>query len=285
MKSTGILLALSMLVWFNPLFAAKSYPLLEAVELGLITVTVEGKGDHVGKTLSLKVENLQKKTLEIVLEAGLKFHSFDTIVQDLILTKGRTFEIDGHATRRYSLYGMCIQQNNVGPGAEELFSLGIMAESPLLDVAQYISQKNYQNSAGQSALWAVTDGAKIASIHDDDPAVTKDLQLFMSKLLDKPLPWYSIQYRDNPDPRVVFTNNPAVVHAKFRYQLDKQTTVSLAIFDSTGTVVKMIGENMQQRPATHELKFKWETSHIPHGIYYVRVYSDEAIIEEKAIEL
>lgn len=266
------------------LFPMKSMSLQDAISNGYIEVTTHGLQGYTGECMQMEVQSRYKKDLELTIEPGLQFHSMDSSVQDMIVMRTRVFTLESKKSKAVKLYAMCIQRDNIGPSEEEQFNIGALADSLLLELVRYIEKKRYyKKDAAQHAIWVLTDSASMAGIYSEDQSIGEDLRLFVRKLTGQIPPWYQIEYKKERD--VVFTNEPAIIHATFKYRLEKDGIITFAIYNEDGEVVQSILKDNEQKPGIHMMKIRFEAYDVPKGKYFVRVLNQGDLVEEKMFEL
>lgn len=273
-------------IFFTSAFCAdsKSVSLQDALNKGLIQVATKGLGDHQGQCIEIAITSLNKKEMEISIDAGMKLFPNDTSAQSMIVTQERMFALAPKAIRKIKLFAMCIEQSDRGPSADELFALGPMAGGNLLKVVNFLNLKKYQTSAAQHAVWCITDSASIGGVYDEtNPALAKELRVLVAKLTGKIPPWYQVEYKIQPGVQETF--EPLRIHADFKYTLNDDGIVTFAIFNEQGDTVKTILANHQEKAGMHMMKIKFESSKIPKGKYFVRVTNKGILVEEKVFEL
>ncbi|MDZ4844970.1 MAG: hypothetical protein SH857_05405 [Chitinophagales bacterium] len=263
---------------------SKSVSLQDALNKGLIQVATKGLGGHQGQCIEITITSLNKKEMEILIDAGLQLLPSDTSAQSMMVSQEKIFTLTSKTLKKIKLYALCTQQSDRGPSADELFALGPVAEGHLLTVAQFLSKKKYQTSAAQHAVWCITDSASIGGIYDEtNPALAKELRMLVAKLTGKIPPWYQTEY--NIQPGVQETFEPLRIHADFKYALTEEGDVTFAIFNEQGDTVRTILANHAEKAGIHMMKIKFESSKLPKGKYYARVTNKGTLIEEKVFEL
>lgn len=281
MKTLLLLLAL---VASMSAIKAKDIDLQDAIEQGLVKTNVTGKGGHLGKVLAIEVTNIQDKTIYINIPIGLQFQSKDQRLQDLIITQGSRLAIGPARTNSVLLNAMCIQPNHGSPGLGSSFLVGPLATGALLELVQYIAQKQYQDNLGQTAVWTLLREEGLENIYYPDPAKLKDMVQFMSQLTNREVPWYNKE-KLPPPPGQVFSAEPSVLHGIYTFHLEEKGFADLAIYDSTGRQVFLFLEHFEVLLGDNRLKFKLTVKGYQPGKYYARLFLDGELKEEKVFEI
>ncbi len=175
---------------------------------------------------------------------------------------------------------MCCQADNSSPDSGSVFSIGKMADTNLVKLAQFIDlNKWYKQSVAQSGVWVVSDNNPIEDIGGNDP-LSKKLQQFICKLTGKPLPKYKIDY-GNSNGGAVYSGVPAKISGIFEYQLISNGLVTFGIYDSAGNVVEMFFTDMPRNKGDYIFKYEFKASNLSKGNYFARLRFDGQIKKEQ----
>ena len=185
MKKIAVLF--SLLIFCSFFLHAQKILLMEAVEKGLVEITAEGEGGHIGRCLKLRIKNLHKKKIDVQIPAGLIFNSDDEGHQDLMTTEEKVLAIEGNKKRITKIYAACIQAPKGSPTMGSAFNMSMLTSGHLLQVAEFLfKEKLYKNEAAQYAVWAASDGKRIENIDHTG------LANFVADILGKPRPEYVV---------------------------------------------------------------------------------------------
>jgi len=283
MKTTAWLATMALSLFNFQMLMAQGIPLNEAIKKGYLALSVSGTGGNEGECLKLKLENISRKDLGIVVPAGQIFEAGDSSLQNLMTSKEGTFLVARGKNRIARLFGFCVEASDGSPGEGSIFSLGKMAEGNLLKMARYLSDNNlHKNSAAQYAVWAVMDADRLESI--GDPALAK----FTAELLGKPLPEYHIAYQQPQDRQL--PGRPAnlreamALNGLFYYELPKDQMVSFGLYSSGGEHLHELFSNRLQKRGHHKFRFEFEIKGLEKGNYVVKLVSEGKTIKELAVE-
>lgn len=284
MKTTAWFLTSALLFLFLKILPAQAIPLNEAIEKGYIRLAAAGTGGHEGECLKLKLENLSRKNLDVLVPAGQIFEAGDTTLQNLMVTKEETFLVSRGKNCIVRLFGFCVEASDGSPGEGSVFSLGEMAGGNLLKMARYLSHNNlHKNRAAQYAVWAVTDEDRLESIGD------RALAKFTADLLGKPVPEYHIGYQQPQDRQLA--GQPAnwreavALDGLFYYELPKDQMVSFGLYSADGEHLHELFSNRLQKRGYHKFRFEFEIRGLEKGNYIVKLVSEGETIKELAVEL
>ena len=285
MKTLAWLAVLAFSFSFHPPLPNMKFTLNEAVEKGYVGLEALGEGGHSGECLKVRLKNLYRKDLEIVVPAGQVFEAGDSSLQDLMVAKEETFLVQKGKTRAARLYGYCVEAGDGSPGVGTGFRLGKMAVGNLLAFAQYLSLNNlHKNPSVQNAIWAISDDERLESI--GDPALAKHV----ADLLGKPVPEYNIEYRQ-PDRSRILESAPVrdlqeafSMNGLFYFTLEEDRLVNFEIYTEEGEFVHAFYKNRKKTKGYHKFRFEFEIRNLPKGKYFVRMTGGGEVIKELAVE-
>ena len=276
-----MLILTAMILQADLVFAGKNMSVEEAIRKKMISVTVKGKGGYTGEVIVLKLKNLLNKVVSIDVEAGRRLDSQDQGEQDILVNKAVTLALLPNQSKTIALSGMCCQAHNGSPGSDSEFSIGKMADSNLVKLAQFIDQnKWHDNHIAQNAVWVVSDHNRMEDIGGEDP-VSKKLQTFVSKLTGREIPKYKIDYENNSGSGAVYSGVPANINGTFDFELISNGLITFGIYDSQGHVVEMFFTDKLSNKGHYGFKYSFKTSDLPKGDYYARLRFDGQVRKEQ----
>lgn len=226
MKKALLFVACSL--WLLLVTEAASINLLEAQNLKKISLQAKGKGGHMGDCISLTVKNLTQAKQEIIVTPGLIFTEQDPGAQNLMVVEQYQLALMPGATKTLNVSTMCIELHDYSPQNGDVFVLNKEATGYLASLAELIARKKYQNSTAQSAVWALTDQAEIGDIYSSDTVMAGQLATFVANATGRPRPKVIV-----PKEHYIYSIRMNMVH-----HFSKTTKVTLACYDSSGTLIK-----------------------------------------------
>ncbi len=231
----------------NFAFASDTVSIKNAIDKGMVSVLAKSLGGHSDECLEINIENLAGSDMVLRIEAGRGMISEDTTMQDILITKQYEFLLSKTEKAKLKIFGMCMRAHRGSPSKDNKFSVGKMADTLLVQLARFIDKFNYRNYTTQNAVWVLSDGNPLESIHSgsNDP-IAKKLLEFMHILTKKPIPWYTIEY--TKDTAILFSQK---THSPGKYDYPFTLNVS-----------------------------KWKK-----GNYYLKFYADDQVKEKKLIVL
>ncbi len=246
-----------------------------------VSVSITGKGGYTGKVISMTVNNISGQPLDLFVECGRRLDSFDTLIQDILVTGDAEFAVNTNAAKTVDLCGMCCQASNRSPSKTSKFSIGNMADTLLVKLARYIqSRKLFEDYEAQHAVWVISDKHSMASIGD----APMDLQGYVSKLTGRPIAQYAVEYENGSDDRV-FSGRIKKISAAFEYQFYSHGTATLGVYDSKGRLVNIFFNDMPHDKGVYKWNLDLPASQLPRGKYYARLWADGQKLKEMEIEI
>lgn len=256
----------------------------EANKKGWISIDIKGKGGYTGNVILMKIKNLFSGKRKIKIEAGRRLDSKEQSEQDILIVRSLVCDLNPGDEKELNIYGMCCQMHNAAPQPKSEFGLGEMASLNLVSLANFIDSKSYFESyAAQHAVWVLSDSCRIESIMCSDKNEQMNLQQFVAKILDIPVPWYTLEYAK--DTTRLFSNRPVKMFGEIEFSLFTNAEVSMGLYDSKGFLRKQIFVGLAQNPGTYTKSFIINVASLPKGIYYTRIFADGNMVIERKIVL
>lgn len=273
-------LILATIVQINSIYAI-TYTVEEAAKKGLVKLAIKGKGGYTGSVIEMKIKNVTDQCLSLVLEAGRRLDSKDNTQQDILVTKSENFYMAARKEQAFNVFGMCCQAHNSSPKANSVYSIGKMADSSLIKLADYIDKnKFYENYTAQQAVWTISDNNSLASIESGDRKEVEGMRGFVSKLTGRPIPAYDLRYKRDGDGAM---GRPHQIEATIAYQLDHGNNVTMAIYNSEGRMVQLLFDKYQHDKGDYKLYYTFRIGNLPAGKYYTKMTMDGVIVKQEEI--
>ena len=276
-----ILLALSMTE--IPVIACTSYSIEEAAKKGIIKLSIKGKGGYTGDVITMKIQNLTNKKIDLNLEAGRRLDSKNNGEQDILVTQQQEIFVNANQLKTINVIGMCCQAHNCAPKLSSEYNVGKLADTNLIKLAKYIDQnKYYSNYSAQQSVWVISDNNSLASITEGEKEVVTNLRKFVSTVTGKIIPPYDITYRSGSDGSAM--GRAFKIDGVFEYTLPMPCHSSMGIYDEHGKLVQIIFQNLQSDRGDYKLLYSFRTKDLPEGTYYARVEADGLLQKQIKIE-
>ncbi len=274
----SILVVLAICITLSQAIAKNVISLEEASKKGLIKLTIKSKGGFTGKVIEMKIKNISNRILNFKLEDGRRLDSKNEKEQDILVTKQEEFSSSPGQLKTIDVYGMCCQAHNGCPAENSTYSIGKMADSNLIKLAQYIDSNKYYNLfTAQDAVWAVSDNYSLGGITNSDTDAG-GLQKYVSKITGKPIPSYNVDYEREVSGRA------KQIEGTFDYSLATNAHVTIAIYNSGGKLVQLLFENIGHPKGDYQLYYTFRTRNLQQGTYYARLNLDGITNKEMKIE-
>lgn len=219
-----------------------SIPLEKAVKDGLVTCKIKGykNSDESYRMISIVVNNLKTKNLNLILESGRIFKCSDTTQQDVIVMQQELFALKASGSHEIPLFSMCIEMHNSSPDEGIDFAMGDMGNEKLMQMVRLVEKNKWFNTAGQTAVWCITDNCPLTSITNADTAITNSLRRLASKLTGQKMVTAGDDYGDyydepepEPLPRISFKG-------QWEFSIQEPSHVVIALFDDQKKLIEGI---------------------------------------------
>jgi len=278
-----LLLALPMLLCAHTNGKVKTYTLQEALaqeKAELLSATYIGD-----KRIRLKVKNPHKrKDIKIRFETGLQFASRDTSEQDQIILQARTLLVRAGATVTPSFASYCTQAKHLSPDEDSPYDIKKEANGKLLELCQFLSNEEEVDYIAQHAVWTVTNDHDLKGLWHQDTKTAIKIQNFVAKLTGKPLPKYTVRYKDGRERQVAFSAEAVIITARHQYDLEADATMTCKIYNEEGEMVQAVFENMPQKKGHHTFSFHLKALDLPAGKYVSKVFEGDNVFQEIWVE-
>jgi len=282
----SILTALTFLLADND--KPKPLSIEKAAKEQIVEVNLTGKGGYQEDCISLTIKSLIKKDTLIYIESGRRLLSEDTTLQDILIIHPRKFLLTAGEEKKMSLYGFCSQANHHSPGLDDSFSVGKMADTALVILANYLNKNPFPAQTMQGAIWAISNDHSLNSIHDDNKANWQNLQklhALVARLKGKnyEMPWYTIRYKE--DTARVFSNIPVELTAHINFELWQSSPVALILYTPRGRVLKRLIYDAPYSPGGYEYHFDLNVRKWKKGKYRLSLFVNHQRKWDKFIQL
>jgi hypothetical protein len=265
-----------------PAFAVTTLSVEDAAKKGLVKLSIKGKGGYTGDVIEMKVQNLSNQNLDLKLEAGRRLDSKNNDDQDILVTQAQEFIVSSGQRKTISVNGMCCQAHNSAPTAKSFYTVGKLADSNLIKLANYIDKNHYYtNYSAQQSVWVISDDNSPGSIGGDDKKERDSLRAFVSRLTGKIIPPYDITYQSGNDGTAM--GRATRIEGIFDYELPMNCHATMFICNERGEVVQKIFENIASERGDYKIFYTFRTKDLPEGTYYARVNADGMLQKQMKI--
>lgn len=261
------------------LFPPEIFTLDEALHRGLIEVEITAYTDtgeykmNLSPNLKLELRSIDR-SLRIELLPGTYFVSEDTGVQSQILIKRHVLTLVPGKKRSLLLYTLCTQKYNAAPSEGDRFRVNGMASSAMTGLADFLSEKGYQNNAGQAAMWILTDQEPYQNLVGPDAKAVNKIRSFMANLTKSRIPEYRPQTIDHG----LDLRKLTIV---FRVRLKKGGTGKLVLYNPDATVYRVLKEEGEMPAGLYEIRFRVESTRLQPGNYTAALYMNGMLVQQE----
>ncbi len=260
--------------------------LKEAMDKGMVKVaaTATGKSYH-GKGMSLVVSNTTKERLQVKVEPALIFKPDEDGYQHLVLPAEEMLALAPGSSTTIEVQTFCGKLAAKAPMGKLTYKLWRQGDSNLIKVTQFIKKHELYDELGQQAVWAITDKNGLDGVIDmNRPKATQDLQALLAVLTRQPIPEVFKLYRlDTTAGAPVFRMRVLKIITKLEWQLQDKAAISLGIYNRTGDLVQGIMDSKPMTRGKFKMMVQFEAENAPPGNYYLRLFKDEKLWQEKVV--
>ena len=255
-----------------------------AFNKGIISATVRGLGGHGENCILITMKNLTANDTMIRIESGRRLDTDDSTKQDILVVRENLIALAPREEKKVAVYGFCCQASKGSPKRDEKFSIGHMADSPLVKVANYLFKNLINSSVAQNAIWVVSDNHSLASINGDDDDVKK-LKKYLSMIKNIEIPWYDITYA-KPDSGHVFSNRAVTVSGEISFHISIMTIGRMVVFNQKGQIVGSVFDGKPLMPDNYVYPVDLDVRYYPKGKYSIKLFTNgEKLMLERKFEI
>jgi len=259
--------------------------LQKALDHKLVKADVKSLGGHQGFCINMKLKNLSKDSLIIIVEAGRRLNSLDDKNQDILITQQEIIAMKGSQERSFEIKGYCCQSSNYSPAVGAKYDVNKMADSSLVSVARYLNASKLEANVEQQAIWAISDNASTANIASQKDTSLLPLKQLVAGLKGEKLPWYSMITKT-----VVFAGGsmqtyPLYLRGKINYSNDKEDYVSLYVFNEKGLPVCEIKSQWLLPCANKNYDLNIPVKGLAKGKYTIELKTPEKQLAKQEFEI
>jgi len=261
----------------------KTLSLQDAIQQKIIVLSSVKCSNY--QSLQLQLKNVHKrKDIKVHFSTGLQFASKDSSEQDQIILQERTLLVKAGKSINPTFVSYCTQATNRSPKTGSLFNLKANADGKLLELASFLSKIRDIQYTAQHAVWTVTNDHDLKGLHHDDLKTAIKIQNFVANLTNKPLPKYTVRYKDGRENQVAFTGEAIIIYGHHEYILEEDAVVTCQIFNEAGEMVQEVFKDMTQRGGKIRFNFKLKALDLPKGKYVSKVFIEGKTFQEEWVE-
>jgi hypothetical protein len=237
-----------------------------------VNAEISGTGGYSGDCMQIAIENNSSDSTFVWIEAGRRLGSEDSTMQDIWLAKNLTMALGPHQKDSIPVFGFCCQAHYKAPREKSKFNIGIMAPAAWVILANFVDQNVFPVKAVQNAIWVLSDGHQLSSIHDEDENKVAPLKRKVAQLLGIEVPWYSFTYLKEPNQ--LFSNKAEKIYGDINFYVNTNAIITIIIKDKYGANRHYVMREAAYGPGEYTLKLKSNIEGWEKGKYTVLVIQD-----------
>lgn len=260
--------------------SANTVKLNDAIKSNMISASIHGNGNstHYLEPVVLELANNGGTAVSILIENGDMFIPADSNKQNIVVTSSELIVLQPKTKKAIPVKGMCTEHNNASGDESTVYTFKPVANEKLKKLAKFISEKKYQSTAAQYAVWSLMDDDDINSIYSSDSTEENDLKKFMASLTGKTFAVISKKdYKTN-----YYAPPKEKVGGNFEYSFTQAQDIQIAMFDKNGILVRELFNQKKVPAGTHKLNFEYDSSVYTDDVYYFKlIVGNEVMVNRK----
>lgn len=229
--------------------------------------------------IQLVIKNQTTAPLALDLEEGYMLQPNEKGYQAMLITQQIKLNCEPNKQQKQYIYAMCTQLTNSGPGENTHYKLGEKASSALLQLAQFIRLKNYENGAAQAAVWSMTDESPVLSIESTNPAIALDLQKMVAQL--KGVDLEKLKKTETRKSNVILAEfNGNKLDRNIPFSVDTNAVVSVGFYDANDQLIKPIFQDRIFTKGNHSIRYNPFPLAFINKHYSVKMMRDGELFKE-----
>ncbi len=247
-------------------------------------IKLRSKGGYQAYCMKMFFENKDKDTCFALVEAGRRLKSVDSTQQDIFIVRNTYAVIPPGTKKEFDLYGFCCISHNKSPKSGSPFKTGYMEGKDWQTIANLINDNAFDQSAIQSAVWAISNNHSVSSIGRGQNDKNLALLKAVAELKKVEVPWYNTSYAQETGR--VFSNKPKMIQGEIPYQLAYESAVTVLVKDEHGTVITTLVDESPAAKGKYVFYLDLEIAKWRDGKYECVIIQDGfKILETKTFEI
>lgn len=232
-------------------------------------ITGNLESTHYIKPLVINAKNLTGRQITLKIENGLIFNPEQENYQPIVVTREELITLLPDQTVEKEIYGMCINSYLNAPDEELTYHPAAIADSNLVNLTRWIEKDSLYNTEAQYAVWALTNDKELEEIAGFDTTLVDQLVNYVAEVTDQepPPPPDEDDYLRNYYSKS-FTRKMSGEFSCYYYDT---RSVSIAMFNKDGVVVRELYNNPQMPAGDHRLTFEFDATIYDDDYYFIRV--------------
>lgn len=280
----GLIAAMALVAFRMP--AKEPVDLEDAIKKGMVKIEPVSKGGYSGDCINLKLTNLSKGELNLVLPAGSVFHPEDDGMQDIFVPQDQLFVLEKGKTLQRPVRGYCCQASDRSPSSGTTFRLAKSKNPKLQELASFLKKNRFSDHITQSAVWCVSDDHNVSGIYHSDRSKVQPLRDVLCKLTGQKDVWYSTDTDHVMDDDGYIRCEPKLITGAIKCKADAPVGIRAEVKGvDVEREYKIPGELKLPRAGEFEYDFNLRISGWQKGKYQVLIFAGDKKIHTQDFEL
>lgn len=250
----------------------------EAIAQKKVTCKLTSTGNYSGESVAVSVTNLTGAQLKITIPPGTVFKPSEDGDQDLIVVQQQAIALNPKATGKQVLDGFCMEAHDSAPTENNGMKLTRTTNPKLQELAAFMDNKGYDSHTIQDAVWAVSNDYDIAAVDNGDEK-GKALRTFLSKLTNRPDPWYATEQEHTVTPERIIESNPVSVNGMIQFESDGKIKIHEIVQKVGGEVMDTSEEIEFPQKGKWNYEFTLTVKGWEKGEYVVQVMNGTKLVK------
>jgi hypothetical protein len=262
--------------------------LSEAIKIHMVQAEAIATGQsYKARALRIKLMNKSGSTIQLKINQGAIFNPAETGFQPLVCAGDEMITLQPFKDGQLDVQTFCADADESAPQKDLAYAYTRVGSDTLVKALQYIKKNALFDELGQKAVWVLTNKHSLATVYD--PA--RDMQSnklveYLAMITGQPKPDYYVGTKLHETAgQPVYAPKALNIYAKFEQILDAPKTMTLGVFDAEGKMIQEVFSDRQFGKAGHRFTVTFEASDVPAGKYYIRLKEDDAVLQEKMVEV
>ncbi len=256
----------------------------EAFKQNKITLEIKSKGNHKGNSAVISSKNISKEPIILHLEYGRRLMCSDTSMQDLLIVKEQLITLMPNESKNADAFAFCCESNDRSPQKDIHFTIGKMAPTEWVKLAEVINKNNFPIDATQHAIWVLSNDHELASVHAENMEDIQILRETLAEIKGIELPWYNIYYLK--DTTQLFSGKHFNLKGNIEYNKKNNGITTIQVRHKNGRIMSALVKNAGQGPGNYKYPVNIDIKGWPKGDYDILVIEDQSqLILKKSFTL
>lgn len=236
------------------------------------TIHGNSKSTHYFEPIIVDLTNISNEPINIGIDNGDMFIPNQENIQNIVVTEPQIITLQPNQRKIVKVKGMCTEKNDAAGDDSILYTFQPGKNDTLKKIANFITEKKYQTSAAQYAVWCLTNNVNLNNIIAADSSEENNLRRFMAKLTGKTFAVQSKDYKTN-----YYAPPREKVGGFFEYTIPFDRDVQIAMFNKDGILVRELFNQKKVTEGTHKMNFEYDSSVYTDNIYYFKLIIDNNV--------